>query len=364
MLRTILRKTRALLESVLFHGRLFFANEYITDISEEQAESALSSFSPRPASSAVVSRTICEEKTDLSIIIPAYNAEKWIEQCLSSVLQQKTRYSFSVIVIDDGSTDSTGTLIDQFATDPHIQIIHQNNQGYSGARNTGIDQNESEYLMFVDSDDCLFPDAVENLLHKAKETNADVVEGNGYCFNETGRIGPVKRSDNDLWGGPWLKVIRAKLFGRIRFPENYLYEDTIISCLVFPSAEKIVTVPDEVYAYRIHADSITQKHDENPKRLDSFWIMRLMRENQDELGIIRDFDAYIRTLKHCIFTFRRTVLLPERIQKCIFVLTVQFIREYYSSFLYNKNHKYRELENALLQNNYGKYRVFCYYYRE
>lgn len=109
-----------------------------------------------------------------SIIIPVYNTEKYLKQCLQSVLQQ-TCQDYEIILIDDGSTDKSGTLCDEYAKIDKVTCVHQKNQGLSAARNTGVAVSRGEYLLFLDSDDYLLsPSALEILA--AKANGRDLIE--------------------------------------------------------------------------------------------------------------------------------------------------------------------------------------------
>lgn len=114
---------------------------------------------------------------DLQIIVPAYNVEKYIKECLDSVLSQDTSFSYIVKVINDGSTDGTLKILESYQKDNRIEIICQKNKGLSGARNTGLKEINARYLMFLDSDDKLAPGAIEAFMKMAQETDADIVEG-------------------------------------------------------------------------------------------------------------------------------------------------------------------------------------------
>lgn len=121
--------------------------------SPREALSLLHETSPDPSSSCYApEKYIVEEESglDLDIIIPAYNAQNYIQKCLDSVLSQETEYKYRAIVIDDGSTDDTGKILDSYKD---IYLIHQENKGFSGARNTGLARASAEYIMFLDSDD-------------------------------------------------------------------------------------------------------------------------------------------------------------------------------------------------------------------
>ena len=118
----------------------------------EEAVALLEAFSSNPGSSCIEKKKFGLEY-DLEVIIPAYNVEKYIQQCLDSVISQKTNFRFHVICINDSSTDNTGLLLKKYENAENVTIIHQENKGFSGARNVGLRKTNGKYIMFVDSDD-------------------------------------------------------------------------------------------------------------------------------------------------------------------------------------------------------------------
>ena len=111
----------------------------------------------------------------VSIIIPVYNTKKYLEQCVFSIVEQ-TYQNIEILLVDDGSTDGTSDLCDEIAKkDSRVRVIHKTNGGAATARNLGIDEATGEYVMFVDSDDWLDTDAVENLVEHADKNNTDVI---------------------------------------------------------------------------------------------------------------------------------------------------------------------------------------------
>jgi len=353
----VLRAIKRWLRKKSFSLRYLFARE-VCSIPYEEAEKLLSAFHPMPSSSAITDHCLEKPDYDLLIIVPAYNAEKWLQQCVDSILSQETEYSFLLRLIDDGSTDHTGEIADCYSSDSRVEVIHQENRGYSGARNRGLEHINARYLMFVDSDDYLLPGAIQSLLAEAFSENADIVEGNGYRFNETGKIGKIKNHNEDLFGGPVMKVIRASLFQHVQFPPGYMYEDKIIGSLIEQTANQYLTIPNDVYAYRIHGASITQTHDDNPQRLDSYWMMWRMQLDQLKLGIIPNYDNYIRAMRQIVMTYRRTIMLPEEIKQAIFVGSRHFLEVYYSQY-FNTNDRCKKLASAVTCGNYGKYCLLC-----
>ena len=111
----------------------------------------------------------------ISVIIPVYNVEPYLRKCLDSVVNQTYR-NLEILVIDDGSTDGSGAICDEYASDRRMRIFHTENRGLSCARNLGLDEAKGEWIGFVDSDDWIEPDMYEALLKKAEETGADIVE--------------------------------------------------------------------------------------------------------------------------------------------------------------------------------------------
>ena len=357
-MKCVARKIRRMCRRALFRIRYLVAHEKV-EIESEAARAYLWEIAPAPESSAISHHPVGPKEFDLTIVVPAFNAEKWIEQCLDSILSQKTHYHYIVEVIDDGSTDRTAELVDRYQENEHIHVSHQQNQGYSGARNTALKRLRSDYVMFVDSDDYLLPGAIELLLDKGYEDHADIVEGNAFKFDQTGRLALVKPlTSKQIMGVPWMKAIRSVLFENVEFPEGYLYEDTIIGSLVVPRAKKVVIVPDEVYAYRIHPNSITQKHTADLNRLHSYWIMELMHRDMNELGIPIDEERYCATMKHIVFTYRRTILLPEEIKRSLFAATCGFVEKTYPEYL-EKQDRFALLARALASRDYGKYKIYC-----
>ena len=125
-----------------------------------------------------------------SIIVPAYNAESYIKCCLNSLISQETVYSYEIIVVNDGSTDCTLELLSHVKSDK-LRIIDKPNGGISSARNAGVMNALGEYLIFCDADDCMDVGAVQHLIEKAEQTDADIVEGSFRYISENGRVGRV-----------------------------------------------------------------------------------------------------------------------------------------------------------------------------
>lgn len=193
----------------------------------------------------------------ISVIVPVYNVEKYLQECVDSLLRQ-TYSPIEIILIDDGSTDSCPAICDRYAAaDETIRVIHQQNKGLSGARNTGIDAAQGELISFVDSDDTTEPDMLERLYVLLRDNNADIASSgidiakpiNGVYTSEEALM-HILKEDGNLVTSAWGKLYRAELFTGIRFPEGLIYEDFATMPLLFDKSERIAHTSDILYHYR------------------------------------------------------------------------------------------------------------------
>ena len=143
----------------------------------EDALDYLQKVAPNPDGSCWIERDSDYENRSLllSVIVPAYNVEKYIDNCLDSLLQRQVPFDYEVIVVNDGSTDATAQLLDKYVHNEKVRIIHQKNKGLSGARNTGIACAKGEYLCFIDSDDDVPVGSFESMLSMAVQNRAKLV---------------------------------------------------------------------------------------------------------------------------------------------------------------------------------------------
>jgi hypothetical protein len=123
-------------------------------------------------------------------------------------------------------------------------------------------------------------------------------------------------------------------------------------------AEHVMIIPDEIYGYRIHGSSITQNHTAELNRVHSFWIMLQIHEDMEKLGLKKDYDSYCRTMRHIVFTYRRSILLPRDLKRLIFICTRTFMLEQYGEYLTRRD-MYSGLAEALLKYRFGRYCVIC-----
>lgn len=345
----------------------FIRSDNVSDISHEKALQIIADHSKDPSGSALCEHVWSDPEYDLTIIVPVYNVEKYLKKCLDSIVLQKTDYTYQVIVVDDGSTDKSSEILESYCGNKQIDVIHQKNGGISNARNTGLGKVSSKYIMFVDSDDFLYENAVESLMSAAYRMDADIVQGSYFDIDEAGEKmwGGMQYQKCDcvapngtLAGMAWGKVYKADLFQGIQFPEGYWYEDTIITAIVTHVARKIATIPDTVYCYRQNPASITKISKGKPKSIDTYWIHRCVLRDRKILGLETDCAFYEHLLRMVALSFQRTEKEPKEVKMSLLILWKELLeQERKDDFIINT--KYQKLEKAILESDYGRYCVLC-----
>ncbi len=335
------------------------------------AQSFLESLRPDPHNSC-----ICEcapsfgsgTDADVVIILPVYNVEKYLPACLDSIFSQETSFLFRVLAVDDGSTDSSGEILDA-CSDPRLTVIHQKNRGLAGARNAGLNRATAPWLFFLDSDDLLSPGAMETLYLSAKEHSAALAEGAFAVMGPSGKLltltphrDGLLNPRTDCYGYAWGKLISAELFRDLCFPEGYLFEDSLQAQILYPRVELLgmnaCGVSRETLRYRQNPQGIVRTSHGNPKSLDSLWITLSLRQDRLRLGYPDDQAYYEYLLNMLVITRRRTEALGDEAGRAVFVLQRDLLLRDFSAFFTGRS-AYRTLEQAVRNGDYGRYKLFC-----
>lgn len=222
----------------------------------------------------------------ISIIVPVYNMEKYLTQCVSSLINQNYK-DVEIILVDDGSTDASPQMCDEFAKqDDRIKVIHKTNGGQGSARNMGLDIANGEYISFIDSDDWVDINMYTHLLSVSEKYDADLVVCEVAWNEEDGTVRVNKRVDgilvmsteeamehyfdgsNIVPHGPCSKLYRRYLFDDLRFPENRLLEDTAIAYKIVDRAKCVVTTDTVGYNIRCDMGSVSRRK-YNQRRCDT-----------------------------------------------------------------------------------------------
>ncbi len=222
----------------------------------------------------------------VSIIVPVYNVEKYLEKCLDSLVNQ-TLKDIEIIIVNDGSTDNCRKIIDKYYTKYNnlIKVINQENKGLGAARNTGLKLVTSDYIIFVDSDDYVEPNMVEELYDKILQEQADFVICGFNVVNEhyelISKTFPNKYEIYDfntqmIFGNlcAWNKIIKKTLLDddSLDFRNNVWYEDIDFSFKLFLKAKKMCILPKNLYNYLLRQGSIMNSNNlqKNLDLIDAF----------------------------------------------------------------------------------------------
>lgn len=247
----------------------------------------------------------------IGVIVPLYNVEKYLCKCIDSILDQ-TFQDFELILIDDGSTDMSGEICDQYAEkNKNILVIHMEHGGVSAARNRGLEENTNEYIVFVDADDFIDPFFLEILYYTAERKRADIVFGGSDYLVENGKkrirkcnyhpeeivkkasVIPKEEAFRRVLLGKntialWEKLYHRSIFQTIRFPVGEIHEDGKVFARIIENAHRIAYVPSyEGYFYHIRRGSITHNvmsrgEYESIKNAEA--LLRFIKRNYPDIG--------------------------------------------------------------------------------
>lgn len=273
-----------------------------------------------------------QEKALISIIIPVYKVEKYLEKCIQSVINQ-TYENLQIILVDDGSPDNCGKICDEYAErDQRIEVIHKSNGGLSDARNKGLEIAKGEYICFVDSDDYIEADMYEVLYNLLKQYNVDVSICNFYTVSqgkiaiknadngikEYNRIEILKEIllDNNIQSYAWNKLYKKDLFDEIKYPVGKKYEDIGTTFYLLEKCNKVVVTGKPEYYYINRQDSIVnnvtettitdyielimQRYDyieENIKELSSYnkdYLKRILKTAEQDIKSLKKVGDYTK----------------------------------------------------------------------
>lgn len=296
---------------------------------------------------------------EISVIVPVYNVEKYVEKCLRSILAQ-TFTDLEVLVVIDGSTDQSEAVCRRLSQeDARLRVINQENQGQGGARNTGISQAKGEWLMLVDSDDWIEPEALERSLAAGKKHNADMVIFNYQTVDPQGRVlqvfqepfpkdtplSPARHKDV-LFAAPcpWGKLYKTELFRRtgVRYPTRVWYEDLRATPKLIAASERVVFLDytGSDYFLRDGSTMFNGNIERNAEILPALedltgWFREkgLYEAYQEELCYLAVYHAYLAASVRVIRIDRKSRALLERFRRFTAEAFPQYKRNKYLSRL-------------------------------
>lgn len=297
----------------------------------------------------------------ITFIVPIYNVERYLKECLDSIQQQTYPY-FECIMVNDGSTDSSASIAEEYLFDNRFRLIHQQNQGLSAARNTGIQHvsESSSFVSFVDSDDFIHPTFLEKLIIHIEE-DVDLIEGSYETFKDgdkpqfylqpTNKIEIIskkeiisKTTSAELRVSAFPRLIRKSILSDQFFPIGWTFEDLAVFPELVLFSRKWIKTQDIIYAYRIRENSITNSSF-TESRLDIFKIL----DKFDDLFKNEDFETkvLVERLKFEHLFWHEKLYLPEGSRfKLLYENELEIIQKKISE--YEKQYLYPDLISIIV----------------
>ena len=229
----------------------------------------------------------------ISVIVPVYNSEAYLENCLNSIIQQ-TYQNLEIILVNDGSTDGSAAICQRYKIqDPRVKVYHKSNGGVGSSRNRALEAVTGDYILFVDNDDWLELDHIESLYHLLKKADADIAIGGHRVIYDSGKIIEKETHENSVLEpkkvlerilyddgidlSAWGKLYKRYLFNDIKFPKGRLFEDSATTYMLVDKANKIAINSISKYNYIIRKNSISNAKF-SPKKMDLITSTREMSE--------------------------------------------------------------------------------------
>lgn len=318
----------------------------------------------------------------VSVIIPVYNAEKYLNQCISSIANQ-TMQDIEILAINDGSTDNSLNLLDQLSEKykGRLKVFTKENGGAGSARNIGIENANGEFIKFVDADDYLRVDILEKMYSIAKEHGVSLVRGNYQTI-----LGPIKMEDKCSWSdikgsqivdlsknkdyivtetpGIGNKLISRDLIGDLRFPEKTKWEDLAIMPVVIASSEKLFHIDEPVYNYRVNMNTTIKDFiNKIPHILDIIKCVENIETEMQKRDLSEEYKSQIESLYilHTLFRVENAMLwvnFPHKKKEIVVSSLLGILDAKYPNWQENRIVELYKSKNALFNfdiNRLSKY---------
>ncbi len=305
---------------------------------------------------------------DISIIVPIYNASKYLKKCLDSLVNQ-TKKELEFILINDGSTDDSESIIKSYEDD-RIKYFKRSNHGIGKTRNFGINKSTGKYIMFLDSDDYLKADACEVLYKRIEKEKLDVVVCDFYRVNSNvleEKIDDFKNTslkDNpklllDINLAPWNKIYRSDLIkdNKIKFVEDLKYEDAPFVALALLKSKKIAKVNKALVYYRVHEKSETTVRDE--RIFDIIKIVDIIRGYFKNYDWSRDVVDTL-TIKILVnYNIQGRNISDKKLRNKFIDSTFDYFERNIPNYRQNSYFKERNMLKSFIEKNKGLSKLYC-----
>lgn len=310
-------------------------------------------------------------KSMISIIVPVYKVEPYLDKCVRSIVEQ-TYADLEIILVDDGSPDNCPAMCDAWAEkDSRIKVIHKKNGGLSDARNAGTEAASGEYILFVDSDDWIAPEMCGFMLARMNETNSDIVSCDAVRVWDDSTPQRKMMRDNEphvldrteamraliqstcLIMTVWNKLYKAQIVKKIPFEKGKIHEDEIWSWQAIGAATRVATVSEAFYYYRQRADGIMGDGYTGFPMI----VIRAKQQRHDyivkEIPALSDIDSE-NLLNTCFYQGVQVINHEKRDRRRDFIKQLkqaasecEFTKDYYSGLSFSKKIKLTMMKRSL-----------------
>ena len=306
----------------------------------------------------------------ISIVVPIYNVEKYLEKCLDSILAQDY-FDYEVLLINDGSKDNSEEICLRYASKhQNFSYYKKENGGLSDARNYALPFTKGEYICFIDSDDYIRKDYLSKLYEKAQEDNSDIVICDYYDKYEDKEIlrkGKANINDNEIKDyllsppNAWNKLYKKELFinNNIEYAKGLYYEDLATTPLLLLNAKKISYVEEALYYYIQRSGSIMNQVEYNPKNDDIFEVLNIItnyykkHHKYDEYKDEFEYIAITRLLHDYVLRIYKYPQAKDGINKAIEYMSINYPNFKNNKYYKRNNIKYKIVCNLIYNKNIG-----------
>lgn len=249
----------------------------------------------------------------VSVIVPAYNEEKHIKSCLDSIIANDLK-EIEIIVINDGSIDSTSKILDEYKKYDIIKVIEKENEGQGSARNIGIDLAKGEFLTFVDADDEIHNNMLTKMYEKLQKEQADICVCDYFEINKDNKVvkNAIPQKTEDIKkdyivsiAGPCNKLIRTEILKKnsLYFPKTGIYEDIAIVPLIATYTNKITYLEEPLYYYYIRQGSTMRQTKFNEKLLSIYNVLDILEQGFKQTGLLEQYKEELEFIyiKHLLY---------------------------------------------------------------
>ncbi|MCF0132271.1 MAG: glycosyltransferase family 2 protein [Blautia sp.] len=340
-------------------------------VSHESSESArkmLLDYHPSPENTWTCQALKERRDKKVSVIMPVYNAQDYLEDCLSDLLREMKGLNAELLIIDDGSVDATPSILEKYTKLENVRVIRTVNGGPARARNTGIRESCGEYLMFVDADDRLRKGMLRRLLKMTQQDSVDIACCNYTVFSEMAESKDQKYPDAVLSdfgekcainGFPWGKLFHYHLFEKVGFPENFLFEDTMVHWMLFRMSRKMAVTDYPGYRYRINFQGVSYQAGRTKRvSLDTIWVLEEMLRQRQALSVpflASDTEEFLRHTT--VYSYFRIKGMEKEIKEAFFIYSIYLMEQYRLPAITEGS--YRELYAIYRKRDYGLWELYC-----